>query len=62
MASGNGSTPAGWAWDEALCRVVPLLISPLNAMGGLDTDAMALLVDHVLDAGCTGLFVAALAR
>jgi len=57
MASGNGSTSAVWAWDEALCGVVPPLISPLNAMGGLDTDAVAALVDHVLDAGCTGLFV-----
>jgi dihydrodipicolinate synthase/N-acetylneuraminate lyase len=62
MASGNGSTPAGWAWDEAQCGVVRPLIFPLNAMGGLDTDAVALLVAHVLDAGCTGLFAAALAR
>ncbi len=33
MASGNGSTSAAWAWDEALCGVVPPLISPLNARG-----------------------------
>ena len=59
MASGNGSTPAGWAWDEALCGVVPPIISPLNATGRLDTDAV---VGHVLDTDCTGLFVAALAR
>jgi len=26
-------------------------------MGGPDTDAVAVLVDHALDAGCTGLFV-----
>ena len=57
MASGNGRMSAAWAWDEALCGVVPPLISPLNATGELDTDAVAALVEHVLDAGCTGLFV-----
>ncbi len=57
MASGNGRKSAGWAWDEALCGVVPPLISPLNATGEPDTDAAAALVEHVLDAGCTGLFV-----
>jgi dihydrodipicolinate synthase/N-acetylneuraminate lyase len=60
MASGNRST--GWAWDEALCGVVPPPISPLNTMGGLDTDAVAPLVGHVLDAGCPGLFLAAFTR
>jgi hypothetical protein len=57
MASGNGRMSAAWAWDEALCRVVPPLISPLNATGELDPDAVTALVEHVLDAGCTGLFV-----
>jgi 4-hydroxy-tetrahydrodipicolinate synthase len=57
MASGNGRKPVGWAWDEALCGVVPPLISPLIATGEPDTDAGAALVAHVLDAGCTGLFV-----
>jgi dihydrodipicolinate synthase/N-acetylneuraminate lyase len=41
MASGNGRKPVGWAWDEALCGVVPPLISPLIATGELDTDAGA---------------------
>ena len=68
MASGNGRMSATWAWDEALCGVVPPLISPLNATGELDPDAVTALVEHVLDAGCTDLFVlggcgaAALAR
>jgi len=39
MASGNGRMSAAWAWDEALCGVVPPLISPLNATGELDPDA-----------------------
>jgi dihydrodipicolinate synthase/N-acetylneuraminate lyase len=43
MASGNGRMSAAWAWDEALCGVVPPLISPLNATGELDTDAVAAL-------------------
>ena len=43
MASGNGRKPVGWAWDEALCGVVPPLISPLIATGELDTDAGAAL-------------------
>jgi len=43
MASGNGCKPVGWAWDEALCGVVPPLISPLIATGELDTDAAATL-------------------
>ena len=43
MASGNGRMLAAWAWNEALCGVVPPLISPLNATGELDPDAVALL-------------------
>jgi hypothetical protein len=43
MASGNGRKPVGWAWDEALCGVVPPLISPLIATGEPDTDAAAAL-------------------
>jgi hypothetical protein len=43
MASGNGRMSAAWAWNEALCGVVPPLISPLNATGELDPDAVALL-------------------
>jgi hypothetical protein len=43
MASGNGRMSAAWAWDEALCGVVPPLISPLNATGELDPDAVTAL-------------------
>jgi hypothetical protein len=43
MASGNGRMSAAWAWDEALCDVVPPLISPLNATGELDPDAVTAL-------------------
>jgi dihydrodipicolinate synthase/N-acetylneuraminate lyase len=55
MGSGNGRT--AWSWGEALCGVVPPLISPLDGAGAPDADAMAALVEHVLGAGCTGLFV-----
>ena len=55
MGSGNERT--AWSWDEALCGVVPPLISPLDGAGAPDADAMAALVEHVLGAGCTGLFV-----
>ena len=55
MGSGNGRT--AWSWDEALCGVVPPLISPLDGAGAPDADSMAALVEHVLGAGCTGLFV-----
>ena len=55
MGSGNGRM--AWSWDEALCGVVPPLISPLDGAGAPDAAAMAALVEHVLGAGCTGLFV-----
>ena len=55
MGSGNGRS--AWSWDEALCGVVPPLISPLDGAGAPDAEAMAALVEHVLGAGCTGLFV-----
>jgi len=56
MGSGNGRAVA-WSWENALCGVVPPLISPLDAKGELDSEAVTALVGHVLGAGCTGLFV-----
>jgi len=57
MASGNGRRADAWTWDEALCGVVPPLISPLDSTGQPDAAAMDALVSHVLAVGCTGLFV-----
>jgi len=51
MASGNGRRAEAWTWDEALCGVVPPLISPLNSSGQADAHAMAALVSHVLADG-----------
>lgn len=36
MASGNGRRADAWTWDEALCGVVPPLISPLDSTGRPD--------------------------
>lgn len=46
-----------WSWDAALRGVVPPLISPLAEAGEVDEVAIGRLVDHVLAAGCSGLFV-----
>jgi hypothetical protein len=54
MASGNGRRADAWTWDEALCGVVPRLISPLDSTGQPDAAAMDALVTHVLEAGCPG--------
>jgi dihydrodipicolinate synthase/N-acetylneuraminate lyase len=44
MASGNGRMSAAWARDEALCSVVPPLISPLKATGKLNFARVAAIV------------------
>jgi 4-hydroxy-tetrahydrodipicolinate synthase len=49
------STP--WTWDRSLTGIVPPVISPLDRAGQPDEGAIAALVDHVLRAGCSGLFV-----
>lgn len=52
--------PAGagrWTWDGALTGVVPPVISPLDRAGRLDEPGVDALVEHVLGAGCSGLFV-----
>ena len=46
-----------WTWDGALSGVVPPAISPLDAAHEIDEDAIALLVDHLLRGGSSGLFV-----
>jgi dihydrodipicolinate synthase/N-acetylneuraminate lyase len=44
-------------WAEVLSGVVPPLISPLDANDQVDCSGMSRLVEHLLGAGCTGLFV-----
>ena len=57
MSRVNDSANAIWSWDTALCGVVPPLISPLDSGGHPDGPAVLALVEHILGAGCTGLFV-----
>ena len=49
--------PGSWTWEGALCGVVPPVISPLDEAGRVDEPAIALLVEHVLSGGSSGLFV-----
>jgi 4-hydroxy-tetrahydrodipicolinate synthase len=48
---------AGWTWDQALSGVIPPMISPLNAQGSVDVQAVGRVAAHILDGGCSGLFV-----
>jgi 4-hydroxy-tetrahydrodipicolinate synthase len=52
----NG-TAGGWQWERVLHGIVPPLISPLDDGGAPDAAAMSALVEHVVGAGCTGLFM-----
>lgn len=52
-----GNPAGGWQWERVLHGIVPPLISPLDDTGAPDADAMAVLVEHVVGAGCTGLFM-----
>jgi 4-hydroxy-tetrahydrodipicolinate synthase len=52
----NGKAGA-WQWERVLHGIVPPLISPLDDAGAPDAGAMAALVEHVVGAGCTGLFM-----
>ncbi len=45
-----------WTWTEALCGVVPPVITPLKQNGEVDEGAAGALVNHVLEAGCSGIF------
>src|SRR3984893_8915612 len=56
-AMARGKSAWGWRWEQVLHGIVPPLISPLDEAGVPDGAAMAALVDHVVGAGCTGLFV-----
>ncbi|HXT34309.1 MAG TPA: dihydrodipicolinate synthase family protein, partial [Chloroflexota bacterium] len=49
--------PTTWNWADILRGVIPPLITPLNAGGGIDAEAVGALVDHLLAGGCSGLFV-----
>lgn len=40
-----------------LAGVLPPLVTPLDSGGALDRDSLARLVEHVLQAGCSGVFV-----
>jgi 4-hydroxy-tetrahydrodipicolinate synthase len=55
------TAPAGparrWTWDETLTGIVPPAISPLDGAREVDEGAVAALVEHVLQGGCSGLFV-----
>jgi 4-hydroxy-tetrahydrodipicolinate synthase len=59
MAARAAGAPDGraWSWTAALQGVVPPLITPLCDDGSLDEAALAALIEHVLAAGCSGLFV-----
>lgn len=46
-----------WTWDDALTGVIPPVITPLVESGALDRAAQHQVIDHLLGAGCTGLFV-----
>jgi 4-hydroxy-tetrahydrodipicolinate synthase len=48
---------SAWSWESVLAGVVPPLISPLTPTGDADAVGLGALVEHVLGAGCTGLFV-----
>jgi 4-hydroxy-tetrahydrodipicolinate synthase len=55
-ADGRGSGRR-WTWDGALGGVIPPAITPLDGARELDEPAVGALVEHVLAAGCRGLFV-----
>lgn len=50
-------SPASWTWRESLRGVIPPMISPLTASFDVDAVAVHRVVDHILDGGCSGLFV-----
>ncbi len=56
MSADRTKTQA-WTWDAALRGIVPPMISPLRATGAIDEKALAATVNHILDGGCSGLFV-----
>src|SRR5436305_9539324 len=57
MPDGSGGARTSWVWTESLSGVIPPLITPLDAAGHADAAAARALVDYLLGAGCSGLFV-----
>ena len=57
MSENASKSSRSWSWDTALMGVVPPMISPLTSSGDADEGAVALLVEHILAGGCTGLFI-----
>ena len=57
MPSDRKVAATRWSWDGALSGVVPPMISPLTESLALDAGALPRLVEHILDGGCSGLFV-----
>jgi dihydrodipicolinate synthase/N-acetylneuraminate lyase len=53
----NTSATRAWSWDSALQGIVPPMISPLTPKGAVDGPSLAMVVAHILDGGCSGLFV-----
>jgi dihydrodipicolinate synthase/N-acetylneuraminate lyase len=56
MAVDRTETQA-WNWDTALQGIIPPMISPLSETGEVDGGALERLVAHILDGGCSGLFI-----
>jgi 4-hydroxy-tetrahydrodipicolinate synthase len=50
-------TSRRWTWNDALCGVIPPLITPVDSHGTVDRAASSALAEYVLTAGCSGLFV-----
>jgi 4-hydroxy-tetrahydrodipicolinate synthase len=48
---------SSWMWDDALCGVIPPMISPLTESGLVDQDAVGRVANYILAGGCSGLFV-----
>lgn len=57
MLGSDGKAGGAWSWETALRGVIPPMISPLTTSGDPDAAAIDLLVEHVLEGGCSGLFV-----
>jgi len=57
MPRNSSKNSRSWTWDTVLRGVVPPMISPLTSSGDADEGAVALLVEHILAGGCTGLFI-----
>ena len=50
------ATATKWTLAEALCGVIPPVITPLKQGGEVDEGGLGALVDYVVKAGCTGIF------